>query len=105
MSRKLDHKEFEYLAGTDVMIQMLRNKLVFAPTDLGLTIKQINGLLEAVDDYMTINAQGLYYVRRVEQAVRTINPAQIVIYTEHMIDRDSLRELIDVTLASYMLSA
>ena len=104
MSWKLDHKEFEYLAGTDVMIQMLRNKLVISPTD-STTIEHMNNLIEEIDRYMTVNAQGLYHVRSLEQGVAMINPAKVVIYTEHLIDREAIRELVDVTLASFMLAS
>lgn len=103
MSWKLDHTEFHYLTGTDLMIQMLRNKLVINPTD-SVTVKHMDGVLEAIDEHMAANAQGLYYVRKMEHGVAMINPSQFVVYTENLIDREAIRELVDVTLASFMLS-
>jgi hypothetical protein len=105
MSKCLDHREFGYLAGTDVMLQMLRNKTAIM-TDrereryqyqLPGWINMMDDLIGQLKDYLAINAQGFYYFYS--------DYPGCIVYTEHAVDRDAVRDMVQVTLATIALSA
>ncbi len=102
MSKCLDHREFGFLAGTDVMLQMLRNKTAIMPDrdhdrhKLPSWINMVDDLIQQIKDHLAINAQGFYYFYS--------DYPGCIVYTEHAVDRDAVRDMIQVTLATIALS-
>jgi hypothetical protein len=92
MSKKLDRAEFELLAHTEAMVQMISNKLVVNDyTNFKSTpaVQEVIETLEPVMTYLQSNAQGMYYCY-VGQGFG----GQVTMYFEHSMDRANVIELI-----------
>lgn len=92
MSKKLDRVEFELLAHTDVMVQMIRNKLVVTDhmqMDHCESLQDAIAALDPIMQYLSANAQGIYYCY-----VCPVWAGQVTMYFEHAIDRANIIELL-----------
>ena len=58
IANKLDHEDFESLKGTDMMVKMLKNRLV-----LYFDVSTPNATVNAVEDFIELNTKALWYKR------------------------------------------
>ncbi len=78
-SMQLDQVEFELLKGTEVMINMIKNRKQV----VGIS----NDLFEDLLDYLDANAEKLFYVR-------SLSEKRISIYFESPIDKENVTQVL-----------
>lgn len=92
MSKKLDRAEFELLAHTEVMVQMISNKLLVTDHMQFDHCKSLGDAIAALDpimQYLSAHAQGIYYCD-----VRPVWPGQVTMYFENQVDRSCVLDIL-----------
>lgn len=92
MSKKLDRSEFELLAHTDVMVQMISNKLLINDHMPGNHCESLGDVIAALDPvmlYLSAHAQGMYYYY-----VCPVWSGQVTMYFENSVDRSCVQDIL-----------